>query len=192
MSSVYFTSDTHFSHKNIVLGTSTWSEKSGCRPFQTVEEHDETILTNINDMVKEDDILYHLGDFVFGKNKGTSLIELKKKLRCKLVNGCRGNHDLPLDDIRRVYPQIYDYLEVKMKGRFIVLCHYPIISWNHQSRGSYMLHGHCHSTLKNPKGRMLDVGLEGHDYKPWHIDEIVEKLDKIDPFAVDHHVEKGS
>jgi calcineurin-like phosphoesterase family protein len=51
----FFIADTHLGHKNII--------KYCNRPFRLVAHMDDTIIDNINEVVKSNDILYHLGDF---------------------------------------------------------------------------------------------------------------------------------
>jgi len=55
---VFFTSDTHFNHANIIDFCS--------RPFKNVNEMNETLITNWNRVVGADDIVFHLGDFCLG------------------------------------------------------------------------------------------------------------------------------
>ena len=64
---IWFISDTHFGHKNICYGVSEWENKiTNTRPFNSLEEMNWAIVNSINNYVKEDDILYHLGDWSFG------------------------------------------------------------------------------------------------------------------------------
>lgn len=51
---IWFTADTHFGHKNIL--------EYSARPFSTVEEMDEALISNWNNKVASDDEIYHLGD----------------------------------------------------------------------------------------------------------------------------------
>ena len=51
-SKVFFTSDTHFYHGNIIRFCN--------RPFKDVEMMNETIISNWNDTVGQDDIVFHL------------------------------------------------------------------------------------------------------------------------------------
>lgn len=53
--SVYFTADLHLGHANAIRFTS--------RPFQSVEEMDKSLITNINSRVLMEDELWILGDF---------------------------------------------------------------------------------------------------------------------------------
>lgn len=54
MSKLYFTSDHHFGHKNII--------KFSERPFQDVHEMDEVLIQKWNEKVQPEDEVYHLGD----------------------------------------------------------------------------------------------------------------------------------
>ena len=52
----FCTSDTHFFHDSL-LGTNKFAP----RPFNNVNEMNQTIINNWNDKVGENDIVYHLG-----------------------------------------------------------------------------------------------------------------------------------
>ena len=57
-SRVFFTSDTHFNHTNIIRFCD--------RPFGSTEEMNEKLIGNWNSVVGPDDIVFHLGDFCLG------------------------------------------------------------------------------------------------------------------------------
>ena len=104
MSNIWFTSDTHYYHKNIVRGTSKWDTKEGevqrVRDFDTVEEHNEALVKGINKHVKHDDVLYHLGDWSFG---GIDKIwNFRKQLNCKNIHLILGNHDHHIENNKRI------------------------------------------------------------------------------------------
>ena len=92
MNNIWFTSDSHWGHKNLCLGVSEWDDKEkSCRNFQTLEEMNELIVNNINKYVKADDILYHLGDWSFGGIE--NIWEFRKQIKCKNIYLVPGNHD---------------------------------------------------------------------------------------------------
>ena len=89
---VYFTSDTHFGHKNIVRGTTEWENaRDKVRDFDTLEEHNQVLIDNINGMIKENDTLYHLGDWSFGGIE--NIWEFRRQLKCRNIHLILGNHD---------------------------------------------------------------------------------------------------
>jgi len=90
----FFTSDTHFHHKNICEGLSDWDREKNAhqfRPFNTLEELDKTLVENINSTVGEDDVLIHLGDWSFGGKE--QIWEFRKQIKCKNIHLILGNHD---------------------------------------------------------------------------------------------------
>lgn len=101
MSNIWFTSDTHYHHKNIVKGVTSWVDSpehaggshstQNTRPFKTLEEHDQALVDNINKHVKPEDILYHLGDWSFGGIE--QIWNFRKQLNCKNIHLIYGNHD---------------------------------------------------------------------------------------------------
>ena len=60
MSDVFFSSDTHFCHNQPFLYEP--------RGFQSVEEMNEAIIERWNKVVKQDDVVYHLGDIMLNDN----------------------------------------------------------------------------------------------------------------------------
>ena len=82
MSKIYFTSDHHFGHKNII--------KFSKRPFKGVDEMDEMLIQKWNEKIKPEDDVYHLGDV--GLSSFGKLSKILEKLNGKiyLING---NHE---------------------------------------------------------------------------------------------------
>jgi calcineurin-like phosphoesterase family protein len=147
---IYFTSDTHYNHKNLVKGISRWEDKSGCRDFNTKEEMNDLLVENINKVVKPDDVLFHLGDFAFhGKH---FIKEFREKINCKNVHLIYGNHDPDIYDdpeIQSIFSSVAFYREISINGQKIMLMHYPLRTWNQWHHGSWMLYGHCHGKLQH-------------------------------------------
>lgn len=115
---VWFTSDTHFGHTNICLGTSTWENKeSKCRDFNSLEEMNKHIVANINDCVGEDDILIHLGDWSFGGID--NVWNFRKQIKCKNIYLVLGNHDHHIRN-NHILPNVYrekPYSSVLVDGK---------------------------------------------------------------------------
>ena len=89
---IWFTSDIHYWHKNITYGDSVWCDKEvSCRKFDTTREMSLHMVNQINKYVKEDDILFHLGDWSFSGIK--NILNLRKQLNVKTIHHINGNHD---------------------------------------------------------------------------------------------------
>lgn len=195
---LWITSDTHYGHKNMVKGVSEWEDKSRCRPFNTIDEMNETLVTNINNVVKEDDILFHLGDWSLGGKQNVELF--RKQLYVKEIHLIPGNHNAYISRNIKYYEQFFyilpDIYNVTIDKQFIVMCHFPLASWEHCSHGSFMLHGHIHSTnlTKHRLGRILDIGIDGHEqFRPYNLrDEIIpflknQSISNLITYTKDYH-----
>lgn len=70
----YYISDMHLGHKNVL--------KFDVRPFQSVEEMNETLIVNWNRKVTDADDIWILGDFCYRSEKDPSfyLKQLKRFL----------------------------------------------------------------------------------------------------------------
>lgn len=187
MSTIHFTSDTHFGHKNIVLGVTNWPEdirERSCRKFETIEEMDEVLLERINETVKPGDTLYHLGDWSFGDFE--NILKYRRRINCRNVHLILGNHDHHIErnraGIRGAFSSVTPYLEISFNKEHIIMCHYPFKTWNRGHHGSWMLHGHCHGNLplEVPLRRTIDAGVDTHDFYPYSFDELKEIMNSRD------------
>jgi calcineurin-like phosphoesterase family protein len=151
--SIYFVSDTHFSHLNII--------KYCNRPFNDTSHMNEILIKNWNGRVTPEDTVYHLGDFGWGGVD--KLLPIFKRLNGKTKILIRGNHDQ--DAVKLPWNSIHDTLEVKGLNTTYQLCHYPMRSWNKSFHGAKGLHGHTHGTL-SPHGWSCDVGVDCWDFAP--------------------------
>ena len=157
--SVFFTSDLHFGHKNII--------KYCNRPYSDLNEMEESIIRQWNNYVPEDSDVFILGDVAFSLSK-TKIAEILNK-----CNGRKhlilGNHDrlksLPLDCFVHISTQ--DQIVIKSvddegNNTFTtcVLSHYPLMRWAGCSRGVFSLHGHEHGNIPNKEYMLnqMDVG----------------------------------
>lgn len=178
---IYFTSDTHFWHSNVI--------KYSNRPFNNVEEMNNILINNWNNIVKNEDEVWHLGDFSFGNQDKTK--ELFNRLNGR-INIIFGNHDQILKKTKfnlSDYVESYqDYKELKVDGQLYVLMHYPLYTWNKGHYGSYMLHGHSHNTLSHLNtGTRIDIGVDCFNYSPVSIEQVNDIMSKRIYNVVDHH-----
>ena len=107
---VWVTSDTHWGHSNICRGTSQWdlrdskSSHQSTRDFDTIEEMNQAILNGINNSVKEDDILIHLGDWSFGGID--NIWNFRKQINCASICLAYGNHDHHIKN-NKILPNVF-------------------------------------------------------------------------------------
>jgi len=95
MSNIYFTSDTHYGHTNIA-GKSVSKWKEGYRHYNSVKEMNDDLVKGINKTVKEDEVLFHLGDWSFGGID--NVWNFRKQLRCRHIHLILGNHDHHIEE----------------------------------------------------------------------------------------------
>lgn len=142
---------------------------------------DEKIITNWNRTVGPHDDVYLLGDVFFHN------AENAKKIVRRLngnINVIMGNHDKVLrnnSELRGMFNQICPPLyEIKIDDIPIIMCHYPLLTWNKDHHGSFMLHGHAHGGIPfDEKHRRMDVGVDCNNFTPFSWDEVKRKLNSV-------------
>ena len=156
---IYFIADTHFNHENII--------KYCDRPFSNAKEMNEYIIQKWNSVVKEDDIVYHLGDVGFGTT------EMLKELISRL-NGTkillRGNHDFKrgVNGWKEVgFSEVY---KKRIELENLVLTHAPI---EIVEKGKINVFGHIHDKPLDErfnKDNHICVSCDVVDYMPQMIE----------------------
>jgi calcineurin-like phosphoesterase family protein len=163
MANTWFTADFHLGHANIIRYCN--------RPFTTVEEMDQAILERLNASAKPNDTLYFLGDFCMGGQ--ARVLAYRQRIHCKRIFAVPGNHDKQSRKMKNEFSWLDNLAELSIHGHPIVLCHYALRVWNRSNRGSWHLYGHSHGRLPEvPNSLSMDVGVDTHDFRPWHYDEI--------------------
>jgi calcineurin-like phosphoesterase family protein len=170
----FFTSDTHFDDAYAISYFS--------RPFRSVDEMNAAIVERWNNVVGDDDVVYHLGDFTLD-----DLTHFTKWVR--QLNGdikiLPGSHDQPwLQDfvasekVQVIAPLVsLEFSEGERNGQnqVIVLCHYSMQVWDRSNYGSWHLFGHSHGKLKG-SGLSFDVGVDCTEFVPLSLDQVAEKM----------------
>ena len=170
---ILFTADLHLGHANII--------KHCDRPFSSVEEMDEYLISAWNSRVHPNDSVYIVGDLIF---RSTALPEnYLSRLRGK-KHLILGNHDkewVKKADMSKHFASVERFVEISDGQHKITLCHYPLMSWNHIAKVSYMIHGHVHNKrdamyfpLIRDMPNLLNAGVEINEYRPIKFDELVK------------------
>lgn len=186
---IFFTSDMHFGHSNVIRFCN--------RPFVNTKEMDRKLIENWNKVVKENDIVFSLGDLEWFPSKSTYMKRFKR------LNGfiyfiC-GNHDdytvvneaikkYNLEDKVHLCQDIVclyleaEHLHLPRKINEIIMCHYPLWTWSHSDSQTIHLYGHVHSEnwrecqeFNIPiahRKNCLDVGSDAHNYTPIDINRV--------------------
>jgi calcineurin-like phosphoesterase family protein len=150
---IRFTADTHFGdHRTLNIHR---------RPFASVAAMDAALVAAWNDAVAPDDDVWHLGDVARRLSDVAGLLAALHGTKHLL----RGNNDDPAIGDVPGWASVRDYAEITVDDFRLVLCHYPLRSWNGQHRGAIDLHGHSHGRLK-PMPRQFDVGVDARDWRP--------------------------
>lgn len=182
----YFTSDLHIGHKRICELTNRGS-------VIDFENHNNYIKELWNSTVTIGDIVYHLGDFYFGKSIGY-IQEFIESLNGQKIF-IKGNHDNRelLNSLVKsgAIEAWYDYKEIKLAEHSACLFHFPISSWHKQHHGAFHLHGHSHGSFSG-KGKILDVGLDSAfiltgKHKLFSETEIIEYMRNREIYIADQH-----
>ena len=175
---VWFTSDTHFSHANIM--------KFCNRPFDDVNQMNDVLIKNWNETVPPDGIVFHLGDFCYGGSAEWTNIISRLNGKIYLV---LGNHDIR--NIRQGYMDKFEavmqQMTIRVNGQSIILNHNPFLCYGGSYRDVWQLFGHVHSgPLSNtgldiPRLRTLfplqyDVGVDNNGYRPVSFAQVKEKI----------------
>ena len=198
---IWFTSDTHFGHTNIAgPKISNWS--SGYRDFNSVHEMNMALVNGINKYVKEDDILYHLGDWSFGGVH--NILQFKNLIICKNVHLILGNHDQHIVDKEikyhetsfnpiELFSSVQDVLTLDIGKTKLFLSHYSHRVWLGSHKGVIHLYGHSHGSIPD-YGKSMDVGVDVAfkkfgEYRPFNIGDITNIMSKRTIEKIDHHGE---
>lgn len=177
---IYFTSDQHLGHANII--------KHCKRPYSSVGEMDYALIEGWNAAVGPKDVVYQLGDFTIrGKRQAQ---EYFSKLNGK-IHVLPGDHDkrwMPkqlgeseyhsASDLSVVILPPIHILKIEMgkeKPLATVLCHYSLRTWPLRHYSSIHLYGHSHGRLPG-EGMSMDVGVDAAGISPLSLADVLKRL----------------
>ena len=198
---IFFTSDTHFGHANILnLGDG--------RPFDDIYDHNEGLISRWNQVVQPDDSVWHLGDVALGKIADTLPLVAR-------LNGNKvlfpGNHDRISSAMSKsqnerfgpIYSQYFeDIMPEIVQTRFslnsgwdaselITVSHYPPVGDSGLSDrysalrpahtpGAVYIAGHTHTrdrfTITDQGAIIINVGVDARDFAPVSLDVVMSDI----------------
>lgn len=172
MPDIWFISDHHFFHENILKFT----DVSGARirpAWASVDEMNWAMVEAWNAVVKPQDKVWHLGDVAFKTvERAAELDNLLSKLhghKRMLV----GNHDNVKSPIlQKHFEKIELWKGFKDEG---FTCSHIPLRLDSLRDGTVCVHGHTHQHLLKERG-YVNVCVEVRDYIPVHMDIIRQEV----------------
>lgn len=189
--SIWFTSDTHFHHANIIRFCN--------RPFRNVEEMDEVLIRRWNETVPPEGIVFHLGDFAMGGSVEWTSILNRLNGRINLI---LGNHDYKC--IRQGFMGRFEHvtqqMTIRVEGQTIILNHNPFLTYGGAFRNTWQLFGHVHSgplskaspdysRLKVLFPSQYDVGVDNNDFRPVSYARVKAKIESQIMLSKQNHAD---
>lgn len=175
---IYFISDTHFNHINIIEYCN--------RPFKDVQEMNDFIITRWNEIIEDNDIVYHLGDFALGKKDDINDIVKKLKGQIHLV---RGNHDKwNVSTYEELGLNILRNPPIRLDEYKLILSHTPIPD-KQIPNGYINIHGHIHNKTLDEciekydsklysKNKHINISCDVIEFKPISIEKLTTCFDE--------------
>ena len=184
-SKIFFVSDTHYGHSNIIEFCK--------RPFENVQEMNKKMIENWNNKVPTDGIVFHLGDFSWGGYQQWK--QIREQLNGEIIL-IKGNHCLKnlTPTAHSLFKKVVFQMRIEIEGRKIWLNHFPLLCYSGTYRDfnglEYNLFGHVH--LSNHKERntgrdcdrcfqmlfptQYDVGVDFNEFAPISWKEVDERI----------------
>ena len=168
---VWFISDTHFDHANII--------KYCNRPFKNTEEMNNFMLKTWNDTISKVDLVFFVGDMAFGRSSR------KPKWWVEQLNGqkvyIKGSHDKgirPTSEGLESVLFIADAVIIQLEDKKIYVVHEPYKI--PQSWKEWTIHGHVHNNSPHLDLilKRFNVSVEVIDYKPRNLKYFLDIIDK--------------
>ncbi len=165
----WYSADLHFGHHRII---------DFCkRPFASTAEMNAALIANFQACVAHDDDLWILGDFAFGRADDTAQFESWFHSLPGRKHLIIGNHD---DEAVISLPWAStEYMaEIQDGDHSLVLCHYPMITWNGARRGALQLFGHVHDQWAGSRNS-INVGVDQWGFRPIQIEEMAKRAARM-------------
>ena len=169
MANIFFISDHHFGHANIL--TFKNSDGTLLREFDDVDHMNEIMIQRHNLVVRPSDKVYFLGDVVISRK--TSALQVLARLNGEKVL-IKGNHDQCNAD---AYLQYFKDIRGSHQFEGLIMTHIPIHPES-LARWGLNVHGHLHNNVVRmplsqiPDKRYFNVSVERLNYTPISLEEL--------------------
>lgn len=167
----WFIGDTHFWHANTWLKFKN-EDGTPMRPFSSTEEMNETMIDRWNEVVKDNDYVYHLGDVTFRYDEAFNELMSRLKGKKRLIVG---NHDKIWNPSLMKWFEKADLWKGFKEFNFTA-SHIPQRLESLRD-GAFNIHGHTHQN-KMSDPHYINVCVETRNYYPVHLDTIGEEIRK--------------
>jgi calcineurin-like phosphoesterase family protein len=186
MSDTFITADEHYGHKNIITFCN--------RPFSSTEEMREALIGRHNKKVpnKQSYLTIHAGDMFWQTLSPTEAMEILDRLHGRHAF-LYGNHDELIEKHEEFFKTRFEWVRGRNKENtshslhfdkhLLVISHFAQRVWQSSHKGSWHVFAHSHQELE-PLGRSFDIGVEGHNYEPWSLEEIAQRMATLSS----HHI----
>jgi calcineurin-like phosphoesterase family protein len=168
----WFTSDTHFSSDRAL--------ELSKRPFSDVKEMDWTMIERWNNVVKPNDIVYHLGDF--GDN--WVLDYLTGNIKFVIGNYERDGKSEIDENKVEILPELS---HIEIDGNKFLLNHEPIPCKENKTDDEFCLFGHIHGRQKI-KDFGMDVGVDCNNFTPVSLNDVLFYKNAVEKGYYDEEV----
>jgi calcineurin-like phosphoesterase family protein len=165
----------------------------------SVKLMEDCIVEDTNAVVKENDVLWLLGDLGYF-SRPQQVTDLRNRIRCKTINYLYGNHDKFIRKwtLPYCFNRVDEVVYQEVRQQKIFMSHYAHVVWNKSHRGCWHIFGHSHGSLNKwieqhmPDAKMLDVGIDSlyekfGSYSPISFSELAVYMDGKSGHCVDHH-----
>lgn len=161
MSNIFITSDEHYHHHNVI--------KYCNRPYKDVKQMNNDLIKKHNEVVPENGIVYHLGDFAMLRKDQISKIEPILKILNGQHHLILGNHDNnhSFTYVNMGFSSVHTALFIDE----FLLIHDPAMAVAVDDNQE-VLCGHLHELTKFVNPNILNVGVDIWNYKPVSIQQI--------------------
>ncbi|MBQ7806354.1 metallophosphoesterase [Rhodococcus sp. (in: high G+C Gram-positive bacteria)] len=191
MSNIWLTADLHLAHPKVAK----------LRGFDSVDEHDRTILSNIANTLNRNDHLWICGDLSSGGSgsERSALDQLQQFTPFFTMHLVAGNHDSVHPIHRKAYTRQGIFGEVfasiqpfayrRAAGHRLWLSHFPYFGDGdrgqierfpevrlHDNGIDFLAHGHLHCTEQWTGPRSIHVGLDAWNLTPVNIETVVDMI----------------